>query len=493
MDVYDAIPYDSHSFPETHPAQLAALALLFGVEAPDPRCCRVLELGCAAGGNLIPMAWFLRESRFLGIELSAAQVLDGQSRIEALGLTNITIQQGDLGGARLEGGRFDYIIAHGLYSWVPPPVRTALLRLIRHHLSPHGVAYVSFNALPGWRMRGMLRDMLLYHVQEEQEPDQRLAAAREFLPFLGQCIEGLDALSASYLRRELAHLERAPDSYLYHEYLAAVNDPVLFADFAAAAREQELDWLCNTELQYQIPGAQGERVEALVGAIPDRLERQQYLDFVLNRNFHQSLLVHREQLHADTPDYERFAHLSLWADLHLPRKLDLRKAKPQSFADAMGETHAVSHPLTKAALDHLARVYPASVTHGELEARARLRVRDQGDPRLSQQPEHLFGELFSLFARRVVQVSGVPVASPPAVGEHPRLTPLAFNGLARGTLVGLHHESLTLEPALTKLLSLLDGTRDRAALRAAFAVTQGKFPLDAVLARLQRLGALEAD
>jgi SAM-dependent methyltransferase len=290
MDAYDAIPYDSHSFPETHPEYLAALARLFGVEAPDPLRCRVLELGCAAGGNLLPLAWYLPDSHCVGVELSATQGQDGQQQIQALGLRNCRILTGDAAELELGNEGFDYIIAQGLYSWVPAATRAGLLAQIRCQLRPGGVAYVSFNALPGWRMRGMLRDMLRYHIQDETSPRERLAAARELFPFLQACLEGLDALSARYLRHELAQLTAAADSYLYHEFLSEVNEPQLFTQFVAEAEAQGLRWLCNAELQYQLPAILGEQAQARLGAIPDPLERQQYLDFILSRNFHQALL-----------------------------------------------------------------------------------------------------------------------------------------------------------------------------------------------------------
>ncbi|MFU8839051.1 MAG: class I SAM-dependent methyltransferase, partial [Thiohalomonadaceae bacterium] len=128
MDSYDDIPYQSHAIPETHPQALAALARLSGIESANPQQCRVLELACASGGNLIPMAWQLPGSQFVGIDLSAMQIHEGQQRIAQTGLTNIQLQTGDILDYQPEGF-FDYIIAHGVYSWVPEAVRKAILQL----------------------------------------------------------------------------------------------------------------------------------------------------------------------------------------------------------------------------------------------------------------------------------------------------------------------------------------------------------------------------
>ena len=493
LDAYDSIPYDRQSLAETHPDQLAVLARLFGVASPDPRTSRVLELGCAAGGNLIPMAWYMPQARFLGLDLAQAQVELGQALIQQLDLGNIEIRRADVAEVDLGEQGFDYIVAHGLYSWVPAPVRSALLALIRRHLSPQGVAYVSFNALPGWQMRGMLRQMLLFHVRAVSAPVQRLQAAREFLQFLEAGLNGLQALSADYLRRELATLQHAPDSYLYHEYLAAVNEPVLFSDFVDDAHQAGLRYLCNSELHFQFPATLGDAAERVLAGIGDPVARQQYLDFLLNRNFHQALLVRAEQ-HAYTgPDYEQFAGLALFADLEPPRKLDLRRAKPQLFTDPGGRQHRVSHPLSKAAVAYLGLVYPRAVDYAELEAIARRQVAGTGDPRLATQADHLFGELFQLFAYRAISASTQPGGGLADHGEPPCSSPLARLEAQSGRLVDSRHASLALDPETAGVLRALDGSLGRDALTGhlrASGTAQRSVDPNTLLRRLARYGAL---
>ena len=103
-------------FLQTHPDQLAAVATLFGMRPQPPDRCRVLELGCAGGGNLIPMALALPESRFLGIDLSRRQISTGQALVRKLGLRNIGLQPLSVLDLDSRFGRFDYIICHGIYS-----------------------------------------------------------------------------------------------------------------------------------------------------------------------------------------------------------------------------------------------------------------------------------------------------------------------------------------------------------------------------------------
>ena len=170
---YDEVPYVSFPFPQTHPDRLATIATLLGMDPPPVGRCRVLELGCAAGGNLIPMALGLPDSEFVGIDLSTRQIAEGRAAVDALGLQNITLEPVNILEIEADFGQFDYIIAHGVYSWVPADVQDKLLEVCRQNLSPNGVAYVSYNTYPGWRLHGAIRDMMLYHTQDLSDPQEK--------------------------------------------------------------------------------------------------------------------------------------------------------------------------------------------------------------------------------------------------------------------------------------------------------------------------------
>src|SRR5262249_14540707 len=146
--------------------------------------CRVLELGCGSGGNLLPMAESLPESRFLGIDLSPRQVSSGQATIQELGLRNIELKAMSITDVDAEMGQFDYVICHGVYSWVPEPVQDKILAICKENLAPHGIAYVSYNTYPGWHLRGLVRELLYFHSRKIAEPAARVQHARAFLDFL---------------------------------------------------------------------------------------------------------------------------------------------------------------------------------------------------------------------------------------------------------------------------------------------------------------------
>lgn len=465
MESYDAIPYQSHAIPETQPETLYVLAHIAGLKAADPQHCRVLELACASGGNLIPMAWQLPQSRFTGIDLSPVQISEGQARIATSGLNNIHLIQGDILDYDPGEQEFDYIIAHGLYSWVPAPVREKILQLCGRHLSNNGLAYISYNTLPGWRMRGMLRDMLLYKLDAEA-PGARLQQAYAFLDSLEVGLKDIDALHSQYLRHEIRHIRETHPSYLYHEYLADTNQPFLYSEFVADAATHGLKPFGDARLHTQFPSTLGDDAMAMIEAAGDMLAQQQHYDFLVNRNFRQTLLCRHEQATYALPNPALFADLTLFSSLQAPRKLDLHKAKPAPFRDNHGQQHPVSHPLSKAALTILANQHPAALPYAELEIQAQALVRQQGDARFADQIEHLFGELFMLFCQQHIGAS--PHAEAPyAVDlDRPKAHPAVRAEAADGQLTGRRHQTLSLGPREQRLLTLLDGSLDRASLLA---------------------------
>lgn len=278
-DSYDAIPYESTPLPETHPGHLACLVRLYGIDSVAPTNCSVLELGCASGGNLIPMAARLPDSCFLGIELSPEQAQEVSSRITELGLTNCEIRQANILDLQDEGLRFDYIITHGVYSWSPPEVRARIMELSSQLLSSQGVAYISHNSYPGWRMRGMLRDMLLYQVRDIQSPVARLEAAQNYLDFLEAGLGGSEVAHIYYLKDEIERIRNSHPSYLYHEYLETYNEPMLLTDFISEANDHGLDYICDIALEMQFPDHLGEEAEQVLSLINDPIEQLQQADF----------------------------------------------------------------------------------------------------------------------------------------------------------------------------------------------------------------------
>ncbi len=491
MDHYDAVPYQSIPFPDSHPAHLAVIGRLFGLSPADPARARVLELGCAAGGNLIPLASYQPDGRYLGIDLAPNQIADGQALIERLGLTHCKLRAGDILDLDASLGQFDYVIAHGVYSWVPDPVRRHLLRLCRDLLAPQGIAYISYNTLPGWRMRGMLRDLLQYAARGAETAQDKLAATRAAMGRMAAAVEGLDALSARYLKSELKGLRETHPSYLLHEYLAEENHAFLLRDFIADAATAGLTYVADTELATLFPSVLGDGVEQALADLEDQIEIEQWHDFVANRNFRRSLLCRDDAPLVERIDFDAFEALAFSADLTPPPKLDLRRPKPAHFRRVNGDTLNVSHPLTKAALVQLAAAYPDALAFPDLYRRAAAQVSAAGGGTLIHEGAAFSAELFSLFAHGAVRGHTQPLHRSNQVPQRPQAAALARAqaGLGWGQVTGIHHTALDLDPISTRLVLLLDGTRDLKDLTGEIAaeLRSGELPPPAGLDP-QRLG-----
>lgn len=291
---YDEVPYESYNFQNTRPDYLSAVARVFGTESPDFRHAAVLEIGCAAGGNLIPMAAAYPDSRFIGFDLSERQIDEGLKVVADLGLTNIELKHLSIMDVDKSFGTFDYIIVHGIYSWVPDEVQTKILDICSQNLSKTGLAYVSYNTLPGWNMLRTIRDMMIYHSKTFAEPATRIREARQMLDF---AIKNSGSKKSPYntmLRDQAEDLATSGDSYIYHDYLEANNSPCYFHEFMSRANDAGLRYLGDCSLSTMYLGNHAQQAREILGQVDDIVRQEQYMDFLNNRRFRRTVLCHAE-------------------------------------------------------------------------------------------------------------------------------------------------------------------------------------------------------
>jgi methyltransferase-like protein/protein-L-isoaspartate O-methyltransferase len=468
---YDALPYPNHAFAATHPDRLAALALLFGLAPAPPQRCRVLELGCAGGGNLIPMAEALPDSQFVGIDLSERQIAAGRETVRALGLKNITLDQLDLRDLPRDAGPFDYVIAHGLYSWVPADVQERLLEICGRNLAPNGVAYVSHSVLPGAHSRLMLREMMCYHARHAATPPERAARARELLALLAGAAPPERAYHA-VLAQEQERLHDKGDAHLLHDDLADVNAPLYFHEFMGRAGRHGLQFLAEAEGIRSTPERLGpEAVAALRRLAGDLLAREQYMDFLFNRAFRRTLLCRADQPLRPEPRPADVAALHLASRARpVSPSPEWHSTKVEGFQVPGGATGGSDHPLTKVAFLQLAEAWPEALSFADLEARARARLAPRAvvvqDGAAHARDSALLAEnLRDGILGGLVEPHAGPVRLRTEPGERPRAPGYARLQAGQGTSVtNLRHEMVSLDQATCQLLGELDGTRDRAAL-----------------------------
>ncbi len=459
-DPYEAVPYPSAPFTQAHADRLAVLATLFGMTPAPLKRCRVLELACGDGGNLIPMAFGLPASEFVGIDRAAGAIRKGQALAGALGLANIRLEALDLAGALPELGQFDYLICHGLYSWVPPPVQDRILSIAKAHLAPQGVAYVSYNTLPGGHLRLALREMMLFHVRDVEEPGERIAQAQALLKWLAAAQAESDPYGA-FLKGEMARSLERRGQFLYHDELAETYAPLYFHEFIGHAARHGLQYLAEASLielePREFPKEALERLEELSG---EPILREQYLDFLRCRRFRRTLLCHEGVCLNRAPRPQRVSGLYAASQAVAG---STGPGETEEFRGPHGAAMKTAHPMAKAALHCLAETWPQALGFGELLGRVRERAS------LAARPEDeaaLAEILYWACAAGLVELHSHAPCCVPRAGERPTASPLARLQVQHGERVTtLRHAEVSIEgPLERQLLLLLDGTRDRAAL-----------------------------
>ena len=481
---YDEIPYPSYPFSLTHPDHLYSIGRVFGVDSPAPETCRVLEIGSASGGNIIPMALQLPEASFLGIDLSARQIEQGQETINKLGIQNIELRQLDAMELSAETGTFDYIICHGVFSWVPTPVQDAILGACRDCLSEKGMAYISYNTYPGWHMRGMIRDMMQYHVRNFEDPTKQIAQAKALLRFLADSTEGSETPYAKFLQSELKILDRHSGSYLFHEHLEAVNEPFYFHQFFDRSAKFEMQYVGDAQLSTMwIDNLPQKASETLSKLAPQIQQREQYADFVSNRTFRHSVICRPGAGVNRSIDEVRTREMRYRGRFRIESETQEIPLSPQvevAFTNGGGRTIRTSDTHTKVALAELAHAWPSSRSVDELYATANSRA---GADAIMDADRHeaariqLANNLNHLIVMGLLDFSFATDRFTTDSGD----TPTAFQ-LARlqsendKNVSSLGHTIVTLSDATRFLIRFVDGTRDRNALVGVLrtAVEEGK-------------------
>jgi SAM-dependent methyltransferase len=287
---YDEVPYESHPYAQTHPSRLAVVARLFGLTPPPVETARVLELGAAAGGNIVPVAEAFPDSWCVGLDLSARQVADGERFVRRLGLRNVSLRHASITDVDDTYGTFDYVICHGVFSWVPTAVRDAILDVCARRLAPNGVAYVSYNTYPGWHMRGMIRDMM--RSTPSGSPPRAAGRPGPGAARLPRPVVPAEGAYSTLLKSELEGVRKQADHYLFHEHLEEVNDPLYFHQFVEMATAHGLRYLGEARVGTMVTGNFGPDVQKTLQTLPaDQVQTDQYMDFLRNRMFRETLLV----------------------------------------------------------------------------------------------------------------------------------------------------------------------------------------------------------
>lgn len=485
MNPYNRVPYPGSVIAAAQIRRLESIGTLFHLQPASCATARVLELGCGSGENLAAQALTHPRVRFVGCDASATAITAAQELAGTLGLSNVEFRCQDLREVDAGWGTFDYILCHGVFSWVGPDARQRILTIVRDRLAANGIGYVSYNTMPGWHLRGVVRDLICHHAGGFDEPGQVIAQARAIVGLAAEAQRNDDPYS-KLIREEYYFLSRAPDGYLYHEMLEEHNEAFYFHEFVDQIESAGLRYLGDAELSqmftWDLPAAARSFLEEM--PLP---EREQYLDFLRGAAFRRSLVCHAEA-HVDWQlDYRTLGRFCV--ALSAEARLEIISAgdaePPPGALGCCKQASLITNScglssdesLTVAALCYLNDHRPEFVPVAMLKQRL---LRDLSDgasgtasaPELRPNSEQASDRLLRFLLDAVTAGALEATLSAPRVtsriSDRPTASLFARHEARRGrTVTNEWQQPIQLTDASRFVVTLLDGSRDRSQLIAA--------------------------
>ncbi len=488
---YNQVAYQSSPFPQAHINRLATMAALFGIESPDVHNCRVLELGCGEGVHLIPMAMEYPDAQFVGIDIADRAIARASQLASDLRVENVRFRIADVRQLSGQPGECDYLIAHGLYSWVAPEVQDRILDLCGRLLAPNGVAYVSYNAYPAWHVREMTRNMVRMTTGGLDATVEMRNRAIALLAGIYRAGGGSEPYR-EMIRTEMDRLIGKDPALCYHDDFGQHNSPVYFTEFVRRAASHGLQFLSEADSTDQTQSSElSVETRDALESIADVIEREQYYDFLTARGFRRTLLCKAEMSVDRSIPVERLRRLHYSSPLKAQQIEPevIASEEPLEFGAEDGGSITVNQPFVKAVLWEVARLWPATQTFDELLCRAlkHAPAPDGADPEVMLRECLLRMQLPGVID---ININSWPHAA--GISPRPAASRLArFQARVGSRVTSLRHRPVELdEPLLRMLLPLLDGTREASSLPAALAVEPQE--VERALRRLQELALLAA-
>ncbi|MEX2112500.1 MAG: class I SAM-dependent methyltransferase, partial [Pirellulales bacterium] len=370
--------------PQAQPEQLAAIARVRGMQPCAGELAAVLEIGCGSGSNLLPLAERYPRGRLLGLDVSPSKIAAAQRAAAEAGLGNVEFRCAPI--ASIAGESFDYIIAPDVYSWIDEATRDALLVLCQRNLAPQGMAYVNYNANPGWRLHDVMGALMRFEARGATTAAGQLAAGRNLLEFARATLPTGDDGYGALVVATAESILRQPDAALIRNYLQGPSHAEYYPEFEARARRHELQVLGDAGVGIRVTdflsAADERRLESLTD---DPAEKERMRDIVHNTAHRQSVLCR-----ADVPlDFA----LGAWRlrNLYLEGRIET-KDRPVSI-DTTDSSTFVSHdgysmttavPSVKAAITHLGSRWPRRIEFAALVAYVGERAAAAGLPLSAQ-------------------------------------------------------------------------------------------------------------
>lgn len=357
--------------PDHSPQHLRATAHLYGLATSPLADARVLVLGCGTAEGMLPFSLAHPRSRLVGIDISEQLIRSGIDIINRLKLDNIALHCQDYGSLDESLGQFDYIIATGLYSYLPSQTAEYLLDYCCRHLSPVGVLYVDYHIHPGAKAQEIVRDAVMLHAHSAKTDAELKASAQAVLTLFGDGVAGLNPMGTAVgvMARQLEAQLCASDGIGMPHPLA--NSACYFVEFADRATKAGLTYVGDSQPLSEIALNFGQGVSlsnSLLTLGQPAILKQQYLDFANGRGFRQSILTSQARATEilPRPDMARMQDLR-WAS-GLQRLAGYRTDAGVTYVNHLGHGLTTADIATQAVVDSLAHVWPGSLSYANLLA-----------------------------------------------------------------------------------------------------------------------------
>ncbi len=366
-------------------------------------------------------------------------------------------------------GKFDYIIAHGVYSWVPDRVKEKILEVCSNNLADQGIAYISYNVLPGWQFNKSMRDMMRFRTRHIADPKERVNTALDLLKTMLDATAESKGVHDVQLRFFGKTLQRLSDvsSYLLHDYMEADNDPMYFHQFAGALKKHDLQYICDAEqADFDLDSLPAEAAATFEKISEHAIDVEQYVDFLKNTRFRRSLIC-RDAIKVNSAfSLERMKHLFAASDVvPVLNSPDSPIEQATAFRTSGGRQFKTEHHLAQVTLRKLSEIKPCTIDIPSLVQAVAKAAPSELERNLHKQTEKIGHVVYTLFFNGVVELLAAPRRCVTQISDRPTASPIARLLAPSRRVTNLCHRTIVMDDDMACfVLAHLDGTRNREAL-----------------------------
>ena len=451
---YDETPYKSKTFYYTQPGRQQMVLKLLGFLTPNLENARVLEIGCSFGGNIIPFALENPKADIVGIDLSCVQIDEGNRIIEYLGLENIRLIHQNVLEFDKKLGKFDYIICHGVFSWVNEEVQRGILNVIKNHLSENGSAILSYNTYPGWKNLEVARDVMLFRDEmlknrgEQINEENAVKYGRGAIEFLSQF-----SVLNEKIKAGITDITEKDDYYILHEYFEENNKPMYLYDFSKMLLEHDLIHVVDSDLMKTFPNISEEIEQKLTAECgDDNIAKEQYYDFLLDRQFRVSVVTHKANKEK----------INISKDIRIVdlKEINLR-GKYEKDKDGFYtiENNKIEDEEVNLILGILSENYPNTITIDELEKKVKERMKKETNNVYANAVYLMYGKLVEGYSNKLTVKKEEKINLNPKYKNYLNYFITNPNhAIALASYQGtINYDSIN--PVMLSIITLFDGTR----------------------------------